>query len=63
MYQIGICDDEPVFLEHISALTNEIMLSLGVSCCIHTFKNEKSLYAYLQNGFSPPLTHIWTFFF
>lgn len=48
MYQIGICDDEPVFIQHAVRKIEEIMHSHGIPCQIHAFQNLAELDAHLQ---------------
>lgn len=55
MYQIGICDDEPDFLKYLSVLITRILLSLGISCRIHTFRNVKELTDYFSQE-NPPVS-------
>ena len=48
MYYIGICDDEPIFLQQVTALTQEILTGEGISFHIRTFRNTQMLEEYLQ---------------
>lgn len=48
MYYIGICDDEPIFLQQVTALTQQILTKEGIPFHIHTFKNTQMLEKYLQ---------------
>ena len=50
MYYIGICDDEPIFLQQVTAMTQEILTELGISFHIHTFKNTQMLEEYLRSS-------------
>lgn len=47
MYYIGICDDEPIFLQQVTALTQEILVEEGIDFHIHTFSNTQMLESYL----------------
>lgn len=49
MYYIGICDDEPIFLQQVTALTQQILTKEGIPFHIHTFKNTQMLEKYLQS--------------
>ncbi len=49
MYQLGICDDEPVFLNHANTLIDEIMKQYGIPCCIHVFRSKQELLSYMQD--------------
>lgn len=48
MYQIGICDDEPVFIQHVVKEIEEILRSHGIPHKIHTFGSLPHLDSYLQ---------------
>ncbi len=49
MYTIGICDDEPVFLENLSKMTADIMTEMGVSHEIRTFSGVEALEGALRS--------------
>lgn len=49
MYYIGICDDEPVFLQQITALTQKILADEGIDFHIYTFSNTQMLETYLSS--------------
>lgn len=48
MYRIGICDDEPVFLETIKSMTGEILTGMGVEYDILTFRHTRELEKHLR---------------
>lgn len=48
MYQIGICDDEPVFIRHVAGEIEEILLSHGIPYKIYTFQTLSGLDSHLQ---------------
>lgn len=50
MYHIGICDDEPVFLQQVTAMTREILVAEEIDFYIHTFSNTHMLEAYLSSS-------------
>lgn len=52
MYQVGICDDDPVFLENTVSLVNKIMLSNGISCAVHICHGKSGLYRYMKTEMS-----------
>lgn len=48
MFQIGIYDDEPAFLEHSVKMINEILSAHGIPCCTHTFQDSHELSIFLS---------------
>lgn len=48
MYDIGICDDEPIFLENIVTLTKAVLAEMGVEHSIHTFHSTVEMNDYLH---------------
>ena len=49
MYHIGICDDEPVFLENITEMTKEILTEFGIEYDIRAFSDSERLMEYLRH--------------
>ncbi|NCB92518.1 MAG: response regulator transcription factor [Clostridia bacterium] len=50
MFQIAICDDEPVFLRHAAATVSDIMGSHGFACNVLTFSNPETLLESLKHN-------------
>lgn len=50
MYQIGICDDEPIFTKHITEQIREILSANHISCTIHAFQTLQDLRAHMQHA-------------
>ena len=48
MYQIGICDDEPIFLQNAAELTKKVLDSHGILCSVRTFECLDELRWYLD---------------
>lgn len=53
MYHIGICDDEPVFVNHLEKMVEEIMSAAGISCQISTFASILELERFLSEEQMP----------
>lgn len=57
MYQIGIYDDEPVFLKHAASLLTRILSAHSIPCHVHTFQTSRELSAFLSSSsreYPPP---------
>lgn len=50
MYQIGICDDEPIFIKHIAGQIREILSAVNIPCAIHTFQSLQELQAHMHRA-------------
>ncbi len=48
MYYIGICDDEPIFLENLTEMTKNILAETGIEAHIRTFRGTGELEEYLR---------------
>lgn len=53
MYHIGICDDEPVFIEHLEKMVEKIMSAAGISYLISTFSGIPELENCLEDSRTP----------
>lgn len=50
MYQIGICDDEPIFIQHITGQISGILSAHNIPCKIHSFQTLAELQAHMQHS-------------
>lgn len=48
MFNIAICDDDPVFIEEITALLNEFLSKYNIMYSLRTFNNGEELIAYFD---------------
>ncbi len=50
MFNVTICDDEPLFLEEISKLLNEILSKKSIAYSLVSFNNDNDLLSYFEKN-------------
>ena len=50
MYHVAICDDEPIYLHHISRLIGEIFIRYDIPYTLEIFRSIRELRSYLNEN-------------